>query len=224
MAEQHDSSAERRLPLTRERILSAASDLADAGGIATLTMRKLGQALGVEAMSLYNHVANKDDLLNGMVDLVFDEVGLPPGDIDWKEAMRQRASTVRAVLARHPWALGLMESRLTPGPATLRHHNAVIGCLRAAGFSIALTAHAYSALDSYIYGFALQQTQLPFKSPEEAAAMAETFLQHFPADAYPHLAELTVQHVLQPGYDYADEFAFGLDLLLDGLEQRKETP
>jgi len=224
MAEQHDSSAERRLPLTRERILSAASDLADAGGLATLTMRKLGQALGVEAMSLYNHVANKDDLLNGMVDLVFEEVGLPPGDIDWKEAMRQRASTVRAVLARHPWALGLMESRLTPGPATLRHHDAVIGCLRAAGFSIALTAHAYSALDSYIYGFALQQTQLPFKSPEEAAAMAETFLQHFPADTFPHLAELTVQHILQPGYDYADEFTFGLDLLLDGLEQRKETP
>jgi AcrR family transcriptional regulator len=223
MAVESNAGAERRLPLTRERVLRAASDLADAGGIETLTMRKLGQRLGVEAMSLYNHIANKDDLLNGMVDLVFEEIGLPPGGADWRSAMRQRANTARVVLARHPWAIGLMESRLNPGSATLRHHDAVIGCLRDAGFSLALTAHAYSALDSYIYGFALQQKQLPFNSPEEAAEMAEVFLQHFPVDTYPHLAELTLQHVMQPGYDYADEFAFGLDLLLDGLERARSA-
>ena len=138
--------------------------------------------------------------------------------------MRERAFAARATLARHPWAIGLMESRLTPGPATLRHHDAVIGCLRAAGFSLAMTAHAYSALDSYIYGFALQQVNLPFQTAEETAAIAEMFLQQFPADAYPHLAELTVQHVMRPGYDYADEFAFGLDLILDSLERARSTP
>jgi AcrR family transcriptional regulator len=222
MAARTDQNAEPRLPLTRERILLAAIGLADAGGFATLSMRKLGQALGVEAMSLYNHVANKDDLLDGMVDAVFGEIGLPPRAVDWKTAMRERAFAARAVLARHPWAIGLLESRINAGPATLRHHDAVIGCLRGGGFSIALTAHAFSALDSYIYGFALQQTRLPFQGPEEAAAMAQVFLQQFPADAYPHLAELTIQHVLQPGYDYADEFAFGLDLILDGLERARE--
>src|SRR5688572_15721904 len=223
MAEQTDPNEERRLPLTRERVLCAAVDLADAGGIATLTMRKLGQALGVEAMSLYNHVANKDDILDGIVDLVFAEIGPPPRGGDWRSAMRERAFAARATLARHPWAIGLMESRLTPGPATLRHHDAVIGCLREAGFSIPLAAHAFSALDSYIYGFALQQANLPFRTAEEVAEMAETFLRHFPADAYPHLAELTIEHVLRPGYDYADEFAFGLDLVLDGLERARDT-
>jgi AcrR family transcriptional regulator len=223
MAERNDPGGERRLPLSRERILRAASDLADAGGLETLTMRRLGQALGVEAMSLYNHVANKDELLNGMVDLVFDEIGLPPRDVDWQSAMRQRAVAARAVLARHPWALGLMESRTNPGPATLRHHNAVLACLREAGFSVAMTAHAYSALDSYIYGFALQQTQLPFKTPEQVAEVASAFLQHFPADEYPYLAEMTIEHALRPGYDFAHEFAFGLDLILDGLERTRDT-
>jgi AcrR family transcriptional regulator len=221
MAPQTDAAP--RLPLSRERVLRAAIVLADAGGIETLTMRKLGQQLGVEAMSLYNHVANKDDLLDGMVDLVFGEIGLPPQGADWRAAVRQRAFSVRAALARHPWAIGLLESRLTPGPATLRHHDAVIRCLREAGFSIALAAHAYSVLDSYIYGFALEQTRLPFKTAEEVIEGAESILRQVPADAYPHLTELTVQHVLRPGYDYAEEFAFGLDLILDGLERLRDT-
>jgi hypothetical protein len=174
-------------------------------------------------MSLYNHVANKDDLLDGMVDLVFDEIGLPPRDVDWKTAMRQRALAARAALARHPWAIGLLESRSRPGLATLRHHDAVIGCLRTGGFSIALTAHAYSVLDSYIYGFAQQQASLPFTTPEETVGLAESMLRPFPVDAFPHLAEFTVQHVLQPGYDFGDEFAFGLDLILDGLERARDT-
>lgn len=223
MAAQTDTSARPRVRLTRERVLLAAIELADRGGFEALSMRKLGQEIGVEAMSLYNHVANKDDLFDGMVDVIFGEIGLPPTGADWKAAMRGRAIAARAVVSRHPWAIGLMESRMRPGPATLRHHDAVIGCLREAGFSIAMAAHAFSVLDSYIYGFALQQRNLPFRTPEEVGAVADSILRQFPTDAYPHLTELTVQHVLRPGYDYGDEFAFGLDLILDGLERVRDT-
>jgi AcrR family transcriptional regulator len=200
-------------------VLRAAVALAETGGIEALTMRRLGQELGVEAMSLYKHVANKEDLLDGMVDVVFGEIELPPAGTDWRTAMRRRAVSVRGALTRHPWATPLMQSRSRPGPATLRHHDAVIGTLRAAGFPIALVAHAFSALDSYIYGFALQQRSLPFETGEETAALAQSIMAGFPADEYPHLVELTVQHVLRPGYDYGDEFEFGLDLILDGLER-----
>jgi AcrR family transcriptional regulator len=219
VATQTDPSAAPRTPLTRQRVLEAAVALADDSGIESLTMRKLGQALGVEAMSLYYHVANKDALLDGMVDLVFAEIELPTAGTDWRTAMRRRANSARAALRRHPWAIALMESRRTPGSANLRHHDAVIGCLRAAGFSVALTAHAYSLLDAYIYGFSLQEANLPFTTPEETAEVAQSIMAEFPADAYPHLAELAVEHVLQPGYDYGDEFAFGLELILDGLER-----
>jgi AcrR family transcriptional regulator len=210
-----------RQPLSRERVVRAAMALADAGGIDALTMRRLGDELGVEAMSLYKHVANKDDLIDGMTDAVFAEIELPSGATDWRTAMRERAVSVRAALSRHPWATPLMQSRTSPGPATMRHHDTVIGTLRTAGFSVALTAHAFSALDSYIYGFALQQRSLPFETGEQMAELAEAILAQFPAEAYPHLAELTVQHVLQPGYDYGDEFEFGLDLVLDGLERAR---
>ena len=221
MTPRPDPRGEPRVPLSRERVLHAAIALADESGIESLTMRKLGEQVGVEAMSLYNHVANKVDLLDGMIDGVFGEVQLPPGDIDWKSAMRLRAISMREVLARHRWAIGLMESRSAPGPATLRHHDAVIGVLRKAGFSIGLAAHAYSALDSYIYGFALQERSLPFDTVEQTAEMAEAFLAYFPAEEYPYLAELTAQHVMQPGYDYGNEYLFGLDLILDGLEQAR---
>jgi AcrR family transcriptional regulator len=210
-----------RQPLSRERVVRAAMALADAGGIDALTMRRLGDELGVEAMSLYKHVANKDDLIDGMTDAVFAEIELPSSATDWRTAMRERAVSVRAALSRHPWATPLMQSRTSPGPATMRHHDTVIGTLRTAGFSVALTAHAFSALDSYIYGFALQQRSLPFETGEQTAKLAEAILAQFPAEAYPHLAELTVQHVLQPGYDYGDEFEFGLDLVLDGLEKAR---
>jgi AcrR family transcriptional regulator len=219
MATRTDPSPAPRTPLTRERVLQAAVALADDSGIESLTMRKLGQALGVEAMSLYHHVANKDALLDGMVDLVFGEIEFPAAGADWKTAMRQRAISARAALRRHPWAVALMESRRTPGPANLGHHDAVLGCLRQAGFPVALAAHAYSLLDAYIYGFALQEATLPFDTPEQTTELAQEILAGFPADAYPHLAELAVQHVLQPGYDYGDEFQFGLDLILDGLER-----
>ena len=208
-----------RTPLSRERILVTALALADTSGIESLTMRKLGEAVGVEAMSLYNHVPSKGDLLDGLINLVFSEIELPSAADSWKTAMRQRAISARAVLSRHRWAIGLMESRTTPGPATLRHHDAVIGCLRQAGFPVELAAHAYSVLDSYIYGFALQEASLPFDTRQETSELAQAIVAQFPAEEYPHLAEFTFEHVLQPGYEYGREYEFGLDLILDGLER-----
>src|ERR1051326_7423969 len=207
----------RRLPLTKDRVLRAALKLADRDGIASLSMRRLGEELGIEAMSLYNHVKNKDDLLDGLIDIVFSEIELPQ-DTDWKSCMRRRAISAGDVLARHRWAIGLMESRTTPGGANLRHHDAVLRTLREAGFSVEMAAHAYSTLDSYIYGFALQQATLPFETNEQLHAVAETMMQQFTAD-YPYLTEITTELVARPGYSFADEFEFGLDLLLDGLEQ-----
>jgi AcrR family transcriptional regulator len=219
-----ERAAARREPLSRGQVLRAAVALADQGGIGALSMRKLGQALGVEAMSLYNHVASKGDLLDGMIDVVFSEIGLPDSDEGWKPAMRRRAISAREVLGRHLWAIGLMESRRSPGPATLRHHDAVLGCLRAAGFSVELTAHAYSLLDSYIYGFALQEASLPFGTAEETAQVAQEIAGQLPAGQYPHLAELATGHVLQPGYRYGDEFEIGLDLILDALQRTADGP
>jgi AcrR family transcriptional regulator len=219
-----DAAPAPRGPLTRERVLLTGLALADEHGLDWLSMRKLGQALGVEAMSLYHHVANKEDLIDGMIDLVFAEIELPSSDDDWKTAMRARARSARRVLSRHRWATGLLESRSTPGAANLRHHDAVIGCLRRAGFPIALVAHAYSALDSYIYGFAMQEPALPFETPEQTAELADAIMARFPVGEFPHLAELMFEHVLQPGYDYAEEFEFGLDLLLDGIERALARP
>jgi AcrR family transcriptional regulator len=208
-----------RVPLTRERVLRAAVAFADDHGIASLSMRKLGEALGVEAMSLYNHIANKEELLDGMVDLVFAEVELPEPGSPWKAAMRARAVSARQAMNRHRWAISLMESRTSPGPATLRHHDAVIGSLRAAGFSIVMAAHAFSVIDSHLYGFVLQEVTLPFDTVEEIPDIAQMMLERMPRDLYPHLTELTVEHILRPGYDYGEEFEFGLDLILDGLER-----
>jgi AcrR family transcriptional regulator len=216
-----ETGREPRAPLSRERVILEAVALADENGIGMLTMRRLADRLAVEPMSLYHHVANKDEILDGMVDVVFREIELPSANAPWKDAMRDRAASARDVLRRHPWAIGRMESRLTPGPATLRHHDAVIGCLRKAGFTVALAAHAFAAIDSYLYGFAMQELNLPFSTPEETAAMAVTFLEQFPADDFPYLAELTTKHVLRPGYDFGDEFVFGLDLILDGLERAR---
>jgi AcrR family transcriptional regulator len=203
----------RREPLTRDAVIAGAVELADRIGIDPLTIRRLATHLGVKPMAIYHHVANKDEILDGMVDQVFDEIELPPRDLDWKEAMRARARS-----ARHPWAAGMMESRSNPGPATLRHHDSVIGCLRAGGLSPAMVGHAYALLDAYIYGAALQEAALPFDTPEEAAMIAGAMVDQFPADEYPHLAAFTLDHVLRPGYDFGDEFEFGLALVLDGLE------
>jgi AcrR family transcriptional regulator len=224
MAVRAPERTKRRAPLTRERVLRAALALADQGGFESLTMRNLAKELGVEAMSLYNHVANKDDLLDGMIDLVFGEIELPPTDVDWKAAMRQRAVSTREALNRHRWAIGLMEGRSSHGPANLSLHNAVLGCLRAAGFSLEMTVHAYSVQDSYIYGFALQERDMSSESADDFAAEAQRQMHAYQAVLadYPHLVEVVGGYVAKAGYDYATEFLFGLDLILDGLDRLRD--
>ena len=206
-----------RARLNRERVLAVAIDLADRVGLDSLTMRRLGEELGVEAMSIYSHVANKEDLLNAMVDAIFAEIELPSHSDDWKTAMRKRSVSFRNALSRHPWATSLKDSGTNPGPATLRHLDRTLGTLRNGGFSLAMTAHSISAIDSYVYGFAMQEKSLPFKTEEETAIMAQIMLAQLATAEYPYLAELTAKHVLQPGYNYANEFEFGLDLMLDAL-------
>jgi AcrR family transcriptional regulator len=224
MATRAPQRSRRRAPLSRERVLRAAIALADEGGFESLTMRKLAGELGVEAMSLYNHVAGKDDLLDGMVDLVFGEIEPPPTDVDWKTAMRRRAVSTREALGRHRWAIGLMEGRTNHGPANLRLHNAVLGCLRTAGFSLEATVHAYSALDAYIYGFALQERDMSSETAGDFAAEAQRQMHAYQdvlAD-YPYLVEVVGGHVASSGYDYAGEFVFGLDLILDALDRLRD--
>ncbi len=203
--------------LSRERVLQGAVAVADAGGIASLTIRSLATELGVKPMSVYHHVANKEEILDGIVDLVFAEIELPTIGGDWHEEMRRRAASAREAMRRHPWAIGLVETRTSPGWATLKHHNAVIGTLREAGFSIEMTAHAFALIDAYVYGFALSEATLPINGPESASEVAEQMMSFFTAGDYPHLLEFTVEHVMKPGYDYGEEFEFGLEVVLDGL-------
>jgi AcrR family transcriptional regulator len=220
MAQQAKTHRGSRAPLTRERVLRAALALADAGGHEALSMRNVGKKLGVEAMSLYNHVANKEDILDGLVDIVFSEIAVPsPGELDWKTAMRNRAISVREALNRHRWAIGLMEGRMNPGPASLRHHDAMMGSLREAGFSFRAAVHASSVMDAYIYGFALQEKNLPFETPDQVSEVMEIQRRHVPEmDDYPYLVEVATE-MAKAGYDYATEFEFGLDLILDALER-----
>lgn len=223
MATRTDSSARRRAPLSKERVLRAAVALADERGIGALTMRRLGQQLGVEAMSLYKHVANKEEILDGITEQVVSEIDLPGTDVEWKTAMRRRARSTRDVLSRHHWAISVMESRANPGPATLRYYDSVVGNLRAAGFCVAMAAHAFSLLDSYIFGFVVQQLNLPFDTSEELTDVTADILQQMPADQFPHLTEMGVELVMASGYDHAAEFEFGLDVILDALERLKDT-
>jgi AcrR family transcriptional regulator len=220
MAQQAKTHRGRRAPLTRERVLRAALALADEGGHEALSMRNVGKKLGVEAMSLYNHVANKEDILDGLVDIVFSEIAVPsPGEVDWKTAMRKRAISVREALNRHRWAVGLMEGRMNPGPASLRNHDAVMGCLREAGFSFRAAVHASSVMDAYIYGFALQEKNLPFETPDQVSEVIKIQREHVPEmDDYPYLVEVATE-MAKAGYDYATEFEFGIDLILDALER-----
>jgi len=217
MAAQAIERSEGRSRLRREAVLQAAIASADAGGLEAVSMRRLAEGLDFAPMALYRHVSSRDDLIDGMIDVVFSEVDLPDPSVDWTVAMRRRGISLRDVLARHRWAIGLMESRVNPGPASLRHHDAVIGNLRASGFSLAMAAHAYSLLDSYIYGFALTKMNLPFENTAEIADVAQEMLQPFAPGEYPNLVEFITGHAMQPGYDYADEFEWGLDVILDGI-------
>ncbi len=208
----------KRPRLTAAKVLSGALALVDEIGIDDLTIRRLADALDVRPMTIYHHVPNKEAIIDGMVDLVFSEIEAPDPDLDWKSAVRRRCSSARVVLTRHRWAPAYMESRTSPGPATLSHHDAMLGSLRR-GMSITMTAHAYATLDAYVYGFALQEANLPATGGDDMAELASEMMEHFPADTYPYLAEFTAEHVLRPGYDFSNEFDFGLDLILDGLER-----
>ena len=206
-----------RIPLNRDRVLAAAVALADDGGLESLTMRRLAQELGVVPMALYKHVASREALVDAMIDVVFAEVELPDATgSDWKTAMRRRAHSVRAALLRHRWAIGLMESRGNPGPPNRRYHNATMGCLREAGFSLSDAVHVHSAFDSYIYGFALQQKTLPFDTPEESRAVIERVGRRIDPDEYPYLIEVTTE-LAKSGFSYDVEFEVGLDALVRGL-------
>jgi AcrR family transcriptional regulator len=221
VAEAQDATAQGG-SLTRDRILREAVSLADREGLHALSMRRLARGLDAGAMTLYHYVTGKDELLEGMVDLVFGEIELPTGD-DWKSAMRRRCSSARDVLGRHSWAISLMESLTRPGPANLRHREAVVACLRRGGFDLRTTVHANWVLDSYVYGFALQEASLPFDTAEELAQIADdVFIPQVPADSYPHLHEIAVA-LLQTAYEPGDEFAVGLDLILDALDRLRAT-
>ncbi len=218
MTKKSGSAGKRRVPLDRERVLRAAMALADADGIGALSMRRLGRTLGVEAMSLYNHVSNKDEILAGLIDVIVSDIEIPEGTGDWKAAMRRRAISMRGAFTLHPWALGLLESRQNAGPAALRYFDSVLGVLRRAGFSAPLALRVFSVLDSYAYGFIIQEKNLPSGSTAEAREAAEGFFRQLPAGEYRYLAEIVVDVALKSGFDFETEFEFGLDLLLEALE------
>jgi len=208
--------------LSKGRVLRAAVELADEFGLESVSMRKLGQALRVEAMSLYKHVANRDAVLDGMVELVVGEIDWSAGSGSWRESLRQRALATHAVLMRHPWACMLIASRVNVGPAMLHYADATLGCMRRAGFSHALADHAWNAMDSYVYGFTLQRLNFPLR-PSEYVSAAKSFLPQIPPTEFPHLHGLARQ-VIDGRHDGLHDLSFGLDLLLDGLERMAPAP
>ncbi|MGB3136116.1 MAG: TetR/AcrR family transcriptional regulator [Nodosilinea sp.] len=217
MAKEPSSRKSERLPLSRKRILQTALHLADQGGLEALSMRKLAQALDVKAMSLYNHVASRDDLIDGIVERVVSEIEVPKLGADWKTAMRRRAVSAHGVLLRHPWATMLLVSRVNAGPAMLRYVDSTLGCLKEAGFSFEMADHVWNAIDSHIYGFTLQELNFPFAAADYSD-VAAGFLPQIPVEQYPYMNKLT-QHVIQGDYDGLHDFEFGLDLILDGLDR-----
>jgi AcrR family transcriptional regulator len=212
--------ARTQLPLTRDRIVATAVALADAGGLARLSMRSIAAELGVEAMSLYHHVRGKEALLDAMVDVVFGEFHDPVAGGDWRAELRRRSQSGREAMKRHRWAIGLMDSRTTPGPQSLHHHDAMLGCLRGAGFDLEMTGHAFALLDAHLYGFVVQELALPFEGEEELADLGAGILGALPEGELVHFREYTLERALQPGYSFAPEFDWGLELVLDGLAAR----
>lgn len=214
---------ESRVPLSRERVLRAAIDLADERGIESLTMRRLAQELGVEAMTLYYHVTNKDEIVNGIVDIVVSEFELPPPETDWKAAVRTTAISAHQVLLQHPWAASLVLSSSGVSGSRLKYMDSLLGSLRRAGFSAEMTDHAYHVLDSHIMGSALWVAGMDLGSDDDLRAMAASFLQQLPREELPHLAEHVEQHLKPSNPDDEGAFAFGLDLILDGLDRIRGT-
>lgn len=210
----------KRPGLSKERIIDAAVRVADRGGLAQVSMRNVGKELGVEAMSLYHHLPGKEPLLDALVEWIFAQIEVPPPRTPWRAAMVCRATSARTVLSDHPWALGLIESRRNPGPSLLRHHEGVLACLRGNGFSVELAAHAFSALDAYIYGFVLTEANLPFQASEDAEAVVAEIQAFIPPSDYPHMTELIRTQVIGKNYCYGNEFGFGLALILDSLERQ----
>ncbi|MDN4478477.1 TetR/AcrR family transcriptional regulator C-terminal domain-containing protein [Demequina sp. SYSU T00039] len=208
----------RKVRLTPERIATAAIELADRDGIEALTIRALADHLGTKPMTLYHHVAGKEALLDLMVDRIFAEMEAPPEDLPWREAIIRRCQSTREVLVRHPWSVPLLESRSTPGPELLRHHESMLATLDRGGLPLPLMAHAYAILDSFVFGFALEEATLPAQGGEGMADVAEEIAAAFDAEAYPQLVRLTVDHVMQPGYSFGSSFEVGLGIILDGLE------
>lgn len=209
----------RRPPLSRERVVAAGVELADGEGIEALSMRKLAQSLGVEAMSLYHHVANKDELLDGMVDVVFAEVHAPTTEGRWQDQMRRRCESLREVLLRHPWAVGMLNSRRSPGMATLQHHDDVIGCLLAGHFTMRGVGQAFAALDSYTYGFVVQELSLPMMNGEDEGDLADEIMGSIPEGALLNLVAMATDYVAREDYSFANEFSPGLDLIINALER-----
>ena len=207
-----------RTPLTLPGIVDAAAAVADANGLEGLSMRSVGKQLGVEAMSLYHHVANKERLLDELADWVFAQVRLPSPESDWRAGMAARSRSAREVLSAHPWGLALVESRRNPGPTLLAHHNAVLGCFRRGGISVRLAAHAFSVLDSYVYGFVYTEQRLPFEADETAEDFATGLA--LAAEHYPYMVEMVTEMMVGQHYAYGDEFEHGLELILDALEGR----
>nr|WP_240518843.1 TetR/AcrR family transcriptional regulator C-terminal domain-containing protein [Leptolyngbya sp. BC1307] len=220
MAKTNNLGTKSRVPLSKERVLRTAMHLADEGGIEVLSMRKLAQALSVKAMSLYNHVANKDDIIDGIVDIVVSEIKVPDLSIDWKTAMRQRATSAHEVLLRHPWATMPLVSRINVGPAMLRYVDTTLGCLLEAGFSYEMADHAWNVIDSHIYGFTLQELNFPIEAADYSAT-ATDYLPMIPADKYPYM-NLLSHHVAEGRYDGLHDFEFGLDIVLDGLDRLRD--
>ena len=218
-----EPSAEPRTPLSKERVLRAAVGLADRGGIESLSMRKLAQELGVEAMSLYNHVRNKDDILDGVVDVVVGEIHIPVETSDWKTSLRQTVLSARGALLRHSWAPRVIESRKNPSPATFQYFESVIGILRKGGFSVDLTHHALHVLGSRVLGF----TQELFNDSDELASGPDAAAMYAQmAEKFPYMIEMAMAVSHEGGLGGCDddvEFAFALDLILDGLERYRDA-
>jgi AcrR family transcriptional regulator len=216
---------EKRPRLDRDRVLRGAVDLADRGGLGSLTIRSLADELGVKPMTVYYYVKNKEEILDGIVDIVFSQIELPTVGKNWRTELTRRAVSAREVLRRHSWAIPLLESRTSPGPFTLRHHDAVLGVLRAGGFSPAATAHAYALLDAFLYGHAVQEASLPFEGPEGPTEVAPQVVESMSkAGDFPHLTEMMASYYLRPGYVFADEFQIGLEAVLDSLSRWRSAP